>query len=238
MAFDLTNEVFGKLTVVRKTDRLYKGDTYLWECRCTCGGTAHATTSMLRSGHKISCGCLARQRASRGCVVDGCGRAHEAHGYCGLHYRRWTKYGDPSKLKVDGRSSYPESSVWYAMIQRCSNPARPNYRAYGGRGIKVCNEWRDDFFVFLRDMGPRPSPQHQIDRIDNGGGYRPGNCRWVLPEQNARNRRGGRVDMDSAVRIRERLTAGGTVAGVAAELSVPYRSVHHIQKRLQESIVR
>lgn len=74
------------------------------------------------------------------------------------------------------------------MWRRCTNPRRPQFRYYGGRGIRVCERWRD-FSVFLSDMGERPSPAHSPDRIDNDRGYEPGNVRWATQREQTRNRR-------------------------------------------------
>lgn len=75
------------------------------------------------------------------------------------------------------------------MIKRCENPKNHAYPRYGGRGITVCPEWRSDFAAFLRDVGPRPSPDLSLDRIDNNGNYEPGNVRWATAAQQAQNRR-------------------------------------------------
>jgi hypothetical protein len=75
------------------------------------------------------------------------------------------------------------------MIQRCENANHNAYKRYGGRGIKVCAQWRDDYQAFLRDVGRRPSPQHSLDRIDNDGHYAPDNVRWATAKQQANNRR-------------------------------------------------
>lgn len=74
------------------------------------------------------------------------------------------------------------------MKKRCHNPKDRNYPEYGAKGIQVCPKWRSSFKAFLTDMGPRPSPQHTIDRMDNSLGYQPSNCRWATKQQQARNR--------------------------------------------------
>ena len=74
------------------------------------------------------------------------------------------------------------------MNRRCTDHTSKNYRTYAGRGIKICSQWQS-FEVFLADMGPKPSPRHSIDRIDNDGNYEPGNCRWATSQQQCANRR-------------------------------------------------
>ena len=88
-----------------------------------------------------------------------------------------------------GLSTSPEYQTWFGMLMRCYNPKRRYFRYYGGRGITVCDRWRNSFDDFLSDMGPRPSLEYSIDRINNNGNYEPGNCRWILKSEQSKKRR-------------------------------------------------
>jgi hypothetical protein len=89
-----------------------------------------------------------------------------------------------------GTRPTPEYRAWTNIKQRCLRPENPAFGRYGARGIALAPEWVDDFDAFLAHIGPRPSDEHSIDRIDNEKGYFPGNVRWALQKEQMRNMRG------------------------------------------------
>jgi hypothetical protein len=155
----LAGQRFNKLLVSGSTT-VVSGVTH-FVCVCDCGTETLATPASLLNGHKKSCGCLR---------VDAC-LSRSTHG------------------AAKGGVLTPEYRSWQSMINRCENTRDRAWPSYGGRGIKVCPEWRESFEVFLQHMGTRPGPRHSIERSNNDGNYEPSNCCWATKKTQARNRR-------------------------------------------------
>lgn len=121
--------------------------------------------------------------------APGCGLKSGANKSCGC--LRNKRLGDSSR--THGRTQTKEYIAWLNMLARCGNRNNTAYQDYGGRGITVCQRWRDSFEAFLADMGQAPSPEHTIDRKDNSGNYEPENCRWATKTEQGRNKRNNRL---------------------------------------------
>lgn len=98
---------------------------------------------------------------------------------------------EASRLKqiTHGMRATPEYAIWCAMRSRTSNPNSRVFRIYGGRGISVCQRWKDSFEAFIADVGRRPSPKHSLERLDVNGDYTPENVVWASMKTQQRNRR-------------------------------------------------
>jgi hypothetical protein len=151
------------------------------------------------------------------CMCD-CGATADVDAYmakkgfvksCGC-YRR--EIGRKKQFK-HGLNNTSEFNIWWAMRQRCECPNQKFYYRYGGRGIRVCERWRE-FANFYSDMGPRPSMDHTLERKDNDGNYEPDNCVWATRKQQARNRRSSRFITIGGVK--KTLAEWSEISGVGA----------------------
>ena len=153
---------FGRLLVVERVES-YVSPTGnkqgRWKCLCDCGNVSFVLTSNLSGGNSTSCGCYSRENVSKLKRIHG-GTIDQTKGY----------------------------GAWMRMISRCEDTKNPDYPEWGGRGISVCEEWRDSFETFIKDMGERPKG-YLLDRIDPNGNYEPSNCRWADPSLSGFNTR-------------------------------------------------
>lgn len=157
---DLKGMQFGLLTVLEPAEKTNVKTK--WLCVCECGTVKSVQTGDLRSGRTKTCGCEKTKRIGLLKLKHGHARA--------------------------GNFS-PEYTCWAHIITRCENKKAHAFELYGGRGIKVCQRWRDSFENFFADMGKRPSKGHSVDRIDCNGDYTPENCRWATQHEQTRNTR-------------------------------------------------
>ena len=144
-------DVFGELTAVRYDSASEsRSGKSSWVCVCTCGNNHVTDAPRLIKGISKMC---------RPCsdVMSGITRRNE----------------------FSSRTHKKEYNAWSMMKNRCNNEEYYLFHRYGGRGIKVCNDWANSFEVFVKDMGRAPSKEHSLDRVDNDKGYEKGNCRWA-----------------------------------------------------------
>lgn len=159
---NLTGLSLGKLTVISRAESDRRGQSR-WLCRCECGTEKIINGKSLRRGETTSCGCWRRE----------------------INRQLHTTHGEGERANES-----KEWRTWQGMIRRCEARSFKDYAEYGGRGIKVCAEWRRDFQAFLAHVGRAPSPRHSIDRWpDNDGDYAPGNVRWATPAEQRANQR-------------------------------------------------
>jgi hypothetical protein len=159
---DLTGKKFHYWTVISEAPRR---DRRYWNCRCRCGTENVIEGSSLRRGTSRSCGCFKIMRTKE----------------------TLTKHGEaPSPKHGRYTKTY---TAWSQMKTRCLNPKDRGYKHYGGRGIKICDEWLASYEAFRDHVGESPSTRHSLGRTDNDGNYEPGNVRWETQRQQHLNRR-------------------------------------------------
>lgn len=196
---NLIGKKFGYLTVVEEAQRVRyaKGYRYYWKCQCECGNfTVVREDSLLdkRRNHQ-SCGC---------------------HQY-DIMREKMRKLGSQAK---HGHSRESLFNIWYLIKYRCENAKCDRYEDYGGRGIKMCGEWRDEqtgYTCFKEwSLANGYMPGLSIDRIDNNGDYCPENCRWTdCVTQNRNTRKNVWIEYNGVTKL---------AVEWAEELRIPYKS--------------
>ena len=165
-AKDMIGKKFNMLTVVKRVAN--QGNYSRYFCLCDCGNTRLVLGQNLRSGRVKDCGCVSQVLRNK-------------------HISKNTS------VRTHGLSRTRLYNIWLGMRDRCSREKNQDYNLYGGRGIKVCEEWKNDFLTF-REWALKNGYKSDlsIDRIDPNGNYEPANCRWITLTEQTYNKRNTR----------------------------------------------
>lgn len=169
-------ENFNRLTVIEYAGKNKRGET-LVKCKCSCGNEKVFRLYQVRNGQIKSCGCLAKEL-----LVE----RNKTHRYTTHAHSRTRLY-----------------QIWSDMKQRCYNSQQKCFEYYGAKGIKVSDEWRNDFQTFYEWATSNGySDSLTIDRIDVNGNYEPLNCRWITMKEQRRNTsRNIYVKIDGTIKV-------------------------------------
>lgn len=198
---DLTGRVFGRLTVIRRLteeEGARRGQPK-WLCQCECGRQTHSASGKLLSGKTKSCGCLGLENATKAKI----------------------KHGDALFRKHERLYQ-----IWAAMLRRCQNPNVVSWKYYGGKGVKVCEAWRD-YTVFKEwALANGYASTLTIDRIDSNGNYEPENCRWITATENSS--RVHALSTETREHALEMMRNGCKAKDVAKELGISRATISRV----------
>ncbi len=142
--------------------------------------------------------------------------------------KRGRRLGEPRA--THNQTGTPEYAAWINMRRRCYYSKDNAFHRYGGRGIRVHPAWRDSFDAFFEHVGPRPSPQHSLDRINNDGNYEPGNVRWATKRQQSQNHSGVKLSASDVAFVRHWASKGFLGSDISKVFGVNKGTIYGILK--------
>ena len=126
-----------------------------------------------------------------------------------------------------GQSRTPTYLTWQCMKRRCLDKNFQGFAGYGAKGVTLYKPWLD-FRTFLKDMGPRPSKSHTIDRINSKHGYSPLNCRWATPLEQNQNLKSNKLSKEKSLKIKKMYRAGFSQAQIARKYRVDQSTISDV----------